>query len=94
VSSWRDYAGIDYQAVHQAVVQQGHPDLMHMQADGIRVKGCKMITWMGLEKIDLTRLWVGGVVSMTRNRSLAHRLLLPVRAYCQSLRAMPLCTDG
>ncbi len=38
---------IHCQQFHQAVVQQVHPDLMQVQADGIRVKGCKMIVWMG-----------------------------------------------
>src|SRR5256712_14170411 len=33
---------------HQRVVQQGQLDLVHVQADEIRVKGHKMIAWMGL----------------------------------------------
>jgi len=48
VASWRDRAGKHCQEVHQAVVQQGHLDLVHVQADEIRVKGCKIIAWMGL----------------------------------------------
>jgi hypothetical protein len=40
--------GIIGSRVHQAVVQQGQLDLGHVQADEIRVKGCKMIVWMGL----------------------------------------------
>jgi IS1 family transposase len=80
--------------VHQAVVQQGHLDLVQVQADEIGVKGCKMITWMGLAMMVSTRLWVGGVVSLTRDRSLADRLLRQVRSCCQPLRARLLCTDG
>jgi len=30
------------------VVQQGHLDLVQVQADEIRVKGRQMIAWMGL----------------------------------------------
>lgn len=41
-----------------------------------------------------TRLWLGGVVSLTRDRSLADRLLSQVRACCQPLRALLVCTDG
>ena len=41
-----------------------------------------------------TRLWLGGVVSLTRDRSLADRLLTQVRACCQPLRALLVCTDG
>jgi hypothetical protein len=47
VASWRDRAGTHCQQVHQALVQQGQLDLLHVQADAIRVKGCKMIAWMG-----------------------------------------------
>ena len=43
VARWRDRAGKQCQQVHQAVVQQGHLDLVQVQADEIRVKGHKMI---------------------------------------------------
>src|SRR6266849_10847208 len=94
VARWRDRAGNHCQEVHQAVVQQGHLDLVHVQADEIRVKGCKMIAWMGLAMMVSTRLWVGGVVSLTRDRSLADRLLQQVRACCQPMCALLVCTDG
>src|SRR5947209_4275359 len=48
VADWRDRAGIHCQKVHQEIVEQGQLDLMHVQADEIRVKGYKMIAWMGL----------------------------------------------
>ena len=48
VASWRDRAGKHCQQVHQALVQQGQLDLVHVQADEIRVRGHKMIAWMGL----------------------------------------------
>jgi len=94
VASWRDRAGKHCQEVHQAVVQQGHLDLVHVQADEIRVKGCKLIAWMGLAMMVSTRLWLGGVVSLTRDRKLADQLLAQVRACCQPLRALLVCTDG
>jgi IS1 family transposase len=65
-----------------------------VQAAEIRVKGCKMIAWMGLAMMVSTRLWLGGVVSLTRDRSLADRLLRQVRACCQPLCALLVCTDG
>src|SRR2546421_902994 len=94
VAKWRDQAGKHCHQVHQAVVQQGHLDLVQVQADEIRVKGHKMIAWMGLAMMVSTRLWLGGVVSLTRDRSLADRLLAQVRACCQPLRALLVCTDG
>jgi len=48
VASWRDRAGKHCEQVHQALVEQGKLDLMHVQADEIRVKGRQMIVWMGL----------------------------------------------
>src|SRR5260221_5529461 len=53
-----------------------------------------MIAWMGLAMMVSTRLWLGGVVSLTRDRSLADRLLTQVRSCCQPLRALLVCTDG
>lgn len=94
VASWRDRAGQHGQQIHQRLVQQGQLDLVHVQADEIRVKGQKMIAWMGLAMMVSTRLWLGGVVSLTRDRRLADRLLAQVRACCQPLRARWVCTDG
>jgi IS1 family transposase len=94
VASWRDRAGNHCQQVHQGLVQQGQLDLVHVQADEIRVKGRQMIAWMGLAMMVSTRLWLGGAVSLTRDRSLADRLLTQVRACCQPLRALLVCTDG
>ena len=94
VANWRDRAGKHCQQIHQAVVQQGQLDLIHVQADEIRVKGCKMLAWMGLAIMVSTRLWLGGVVQVTRDRRLADRLLSQVRACCQPLCALLVCTDG
>jgi transposase-like protein/IS1 family transposase len=94
VARWRDRAGMHCQQVHQAVVQQGQLDLVHVQADEIRVKGCKMVAWMGLAMMVSTRLWLGGVVSLTRDRTLADRLLWQVRSCCRPLCALLVCIDG
>ncbi len=80
--------------VPQALVHQGQLDLVHVQADEIRVKGYKMIAWMGRALMVSTRLWLGGVVSLTRDRSLADRLVRQVCACCQPLCALLICTDG
>ena len=94
VASWRDRAGRHSQKLHHAVVEQGELDLVHVQADEIRVKGRRMIAWMGLALMVSTRLWLGGVVSVHRDRSLADRLLHQVRACCRPLQAILVCTDG
>ncbi len=94
VADWRDRAGAHCQNVHQAIVEQGPLDLMHVQADEIRVKGCKMIAWMGLAMMVSTRLWLGGVVQLSRDRSLADRLMVQVRRSAQAMLPLLVLTDG
>jgi IS1 family transposase len=69
-------------------------DAQHVQVDEIRVKGRRMIAWMGLSVMVSTRLWLGGVVSVHRDRRLADRLLHQVRACCRPLQAILVSTDG
>ncbi|HEU5374169.1 MAG TPA: hypothetical protein VFV38_01900 [Ktedonobacteraceae bacterium] len=94
VASWRDRAGRHCQKLHQAVVEQAGLDLLHVQADEIRVKGRRLTAWMGLAMMVSTRLWLGGVVSPTRDTRLADRLLAQVRRCAQRLRPLLVCTDG
>ncbi len=94
VAAWRDRAGKHCQQVHEALVVQGHLDLQHVQIDEIRVKGYRMIAWMGMAIMVSTRLWLAGVVSRERDRTLADRVLHQVRACCLPLRAILVCTDG
>jgi IS1 family transposase len=94
VAAWRDRAGNHCQHTHEAVVEQGKLDLVHVQADEIRVKGRSMVVWMGLAMMVSTRLWLAGAVSPTRDRALADRLLLHVRACAQAVRALLVATDG
>src|SRR5258708_13530527 len=94
VASWRDRAGSQCQRVHQAIVEQGQLDLIHVQADEIRVKARGMVAWMGLSMMVSTRLWLGGVVSHTRDRSLADQLLRQGRACSQAACPLLVCTDG
>jgi len=92
--AFRDRAGKQCQRVHQAIVEQGQLDLVHVQADEIRVKARSTVAWMGLAMMVSTRLWLGGVVSCTRDTCLADRLLQQVRACSQAACARLLCTDG
>src|SRR5260370_38442872 len=92
VASWRDRAGQQCQRVHQAVVEQGCLDLVHVQADEIRVKARGMVAWMGLAIMVSTRLWLGGVVSRTRVSCLADQLVTQVRTCCHATSGLLLCT--
>src|SRR6266478_3778479 len=94
VASWRDRAGKHCETVHQALVEQGKLDLLHVQADEIRVKGRNMIAWMGLAMMVSTRLWLAGTVRVTRDKGLADALLQQVRRSAQRLRPVLVLTDG
>ncbi len=94
VASWRDRAGNHCQQVHHAMVEQANLDVQHVQADEIRVKGRSIIAWMGLTMMVSTRLWLGGVVSRTRDTALADRMMAQVRACSRTACALLVCTDG
>lgn len=94
VARWRDRAGAHCEGVHHGVVEQGKLNLVHVQADEIRVKGQGSIVWMGLALMVPTRLWLAGVVSATRDQALADRLMRQVRACAHHLCALLVCTDG
>src|ERR1700738_4240102 len=58
VADWRDRAGPHCEQIHHALIETGKLDLVHVQADEIRVKGRNMIVWMGLAMMVSTRLWL------------------------------------
>jgi transposase-like protein len=94
VARWQERAGEHCRKIHEGQVMQGKLDLQHVQADEIRVKACQKIPWMALALMVSTRLWLGGVVSLSRNRQLADQLWQIVRACCQPLRPLLALTDG
>ena len=94
IADWRDRAGRHCERVHEAVVQQGQLELEHVQADEIRVKGSKLVAWMGMAMMVSTRLWLGGVVQEQRSRPLANKLMQRVRACAKSGCALLVATDG
>ena len=47
VADWRDRAGAHCQKVHEAIIEQASLDLVHVQADEIRVKGPAIVASMG-----------------------------------------------
>ena len=94
VAQWRDQAGQHCQQVHKAIVEQEKLDLVHVQADEIRVKGRKMVAWMGLAMMVPTRLWLAGTVSLSRDKGLADALLRQIRRAAKCLRPLLVLTDG
>src|SRR6266699_286041 len=94
VADWQKRAGKHCEQVHHAIVEQGNVKSQHIQADEIRAKGRKLIIWMAFAMDVTTRLWMAGVLSTSRDRRLIDRLFQHVRACCQFVQALLVCTDG
>ena len=94
VARWLDRAGAHCQQVHQALIVQAGLDLQHVQVDEIYAKGYKLVAWVAMAIMVPTRLWLGGVVSASRDQRLTDALLRLVRACCLPLMALLICCDG
>src|SRR2546423_1224048 len=94
VADWQQRAGRHCQQVHQAMVKQANVATTQLQADEIRAKGRKLVIWMGMAIDATSRLWLAGVVSVSRDHQLADRLLQQVRRCCQHVQGLLICTDG
>jgi len=94
VVNWQKKAGEHCQEIHQHLVTNQPRDLGQVQADEIRAKLQKrLILWMAMAIQVSTRLWLGGVVSPSRDKDLIRRLVRMIR--CQALeRPILLMTDG
>jgi hypothetical protein len=94
VARWIERAGTHCKHIHEELIVQKGLDLQHVQVDEMWVKCYKMIAWMGLAIMVSSRLWLGGVVSQTRDHHLTDRLLRLVRGCCLPLAALLVCCDG
>ena len=92
IRRWVLVAGLHAQAVHTELVQQPR-NLEHVQADEIRVRAQGQIFWMALALMVSTRLWLGGVVSPTRDRALINQLAVQIRA-CAGVAPLLVAVDG
>jgi hypothetical protein len=93
VARWLTGAGQHCQRVHKHLVEQGQVDLQHVQADELWVKQVGGKVWMALALAVPTRLWLGGVISGSRDLPLITRLVQRVRA-CAATPAILVCVDG
>jgi transposase-like protein/IS1 family transposase len=94
VAQLHQRAGEHCQRVHEATVMKQDLALEHVQADEIRVKGVGQVMWLAMAMMVSTRLWLGGVVSHTRDGQLAQRLMGRVRACAKALCNVLVCVDG
>jgi len=93
VAAWLRRAGAHCAALHGHLVETGQVAAGQVQADEIRVKVRGGAVWQAMAMDVASRLWLGGVVSPTRDGALVARLLARVAA-CVASRAILLCVDG
>ncbi|MDP8972835.1 MAG: hypothetical protein M3N45_06570 [Actinomycetota bacterium] len=67
--------------------------MAHVQADELRIRIVGGALWLASALSVTSRLWLGGVVQIRRDRCLIRQLLLRVRA-CGAFEDLLLCTDG
>lgn len=84
VRDWHARAGNHCQQVHEHLVENTVHDLKQAQADEIKVKTQKGTFWMALAIWVQPRLWMGGVVSPTRDLNL-------IQALADKIKGMALC---
>jgi transposase-like protein len=95
VASWVEKAGQQCRRVHEQVVLGTAQDLGQVQVDEIRVRIQAGIVWLALALALAvpTRLWLGGVVSPTRDKHMARAVAAIVRT-CALCRALLVTFDG
>jgi transposase-like protein len=92
VQDWQARAGGQCQRVQTHLVEQPR-DLGQVQADELWVKLQGLKVWMAMAVQVSTRLWLGGVVSPHRDRTLIEKLVHQIRA-CALPRPLLICVDG
>lgn len=93
VAAWQKKAGEQAKRVHEHLVLGQPRDLGQVQADEIRVKTQTGIVWMAMAIAVPFRLWLGGVISPTRDKNLIAALVAIVHA-CALFRPLLVCFDG
>ena len=79
--------------MHRHLIQGAQLDLVHVQADEMRVRMQGGILWLAIAIMVDTRLWLGGVVSAHRDKALIGQLANMVRA-CAQPGALLVAVDG
>lgn len=93
VARWQRESGLQGKRVHEHLIEAGKVQLLQVQADEIRVKAVGRIFWLACALEVNSRLWLGGVISESRDRGLICSVLMRVRK-CGSVSKVLLVTDG
>jgi hypothetical protein len=93
VCRWQRESGRQCWRVHEHVIQAGGVLLGQVQADELPIRIVGGVVWLASALSVSSRLWLGGVVRIRRDRHLIRTLLVGVRA-CGAFQSLLLCTDG
>jgi hypothetical protein len=93
VARWQAQSGWHCQRVHKHLLQAGEVLLAHVQADEVRIRIVGGVLWLASALSVTSRLWLGGVLQLRRDRPLIRKLLEGVRV-CGAFQTLLLCTDG
>jgi transposase-like protein len=93
IARWQRESGHQCRRLHEHLVQAGGVLLSQVQADELRIRIVGGVLWLASALSVSSRLWLGGVVQIRRDRTLIRQLLERVRA-CGAFEDLLLCTDG
>jgi hypothetical protein len=84
VSRWQRESGRQCWRVHQHIIQAGGVLLEQVQADELRIRIVGGVVWLASALSVSSRLWLGSVVQVQRDRHLIQRLLVGARLWSVS----------
>src|SRR5918993_781467 len=93
VVRWQRESGSQCKRVHEHLVEAGKVALLQVQADEIRIKAVGAVYWLASAMEVRSRLWLGGVISLHRDRELI-RSLLELTGECAPVEHILVLTDG
>lgn len=93
VRRWLQRAGQHSQGVHEQTVGKRQWDLLHVQADEIKVRVQGGVMWVTLALMVSTRLWIGAAAAPLRSKAMIVSCLQQV-ARCALCRPLLLAVDG
>ena len=93
VRRWYHRAGQHSHGVHAMTVWRHQWDLIHVQADEIKVRVQGGVMWLTLALMVSTRLWLGAAVDTVRSKGMIVECLQQV-ARCALCRPLLLAVDG
>jgi transposase-like protein len=93
VAAWALKAGGHCQQVHEHLVEAGQVTARVVQADELWVKLVGRKVWQAMAMVADSRLWLGGVISVTRDRHLITALVTRVHG-CLHRYDITVCVDG